>query len=380
MKKSAGIITNKGGRTSHCAIVARELGIPAIVGTFNATNSLEMNQEITVSCCEGTIGFIYNGIINYNKEEFILDKLPDIKTKIKLNIGSPDLAFKYAQLPNNGVGLAREEFIFANYIKIHPLALLNFEKNSEEVKKKIKDIINIRNPTDYFVEQLSYGIGKIAGAFYPSDVIVRFSDFKSNEYKKMIGGELFEKDEENPMIGFRGASRYYSKEFSKAFELECKAVHKVVNEMKMDNLIVMIPFCRTPDECKKIVNIIRNNGLDKIKIYLMCEIPSNVICANEFSEYIDGVSIGSNDLLQLSLGIDRDSEYLANIATPNDITLKRLISSAIKEYHNNGKEIGICGDAPSTYPNFTKFLIENSIDSISVTPDALFNVIKNLKE
>ena len=380
MKKSAGIITNKGGRTSHCAIVARELGIPAIVGTFNATKILNVNQEITVSCCEGTVGFIYNRILDYNKEEFVLDKLPNIKTKIKLNIGSPDMAFKYAQLPNNGVGLAREEFIFANYIKIHPLALLNFEKNSEEVKKEIKDIINIRNPTDYFVEQLSYGIGKIAGAFYPNDVIVRFSDFKSNEYKKMIGGELFEEDEENPMIGFRGASRYYSKEFSKAFELECKAVHKVVNEMRMDNLIVMIPFCRTPDECKKIVKIIRNSGLDKIKIYLMCEIPSNVICAKEFSEYIDGVSIGSNDLLQLSLGIDRDSEYLANIATPNDITLKRLISSAINEYHNNGKKVGICGDAPSTYPDFTKFLIENSIDSISVTPDALFNVIKNLKE
>ena len=376
MKIAAGIVTNKGGRTCHASILARELGIPAVVGTQNATKILNNKQMVTVSCCEGETGFIYDGHMEYSKEDIKVNEFNKTKTKIMLNVGNPQSAFKYSFYPNEGVGLAREEFIIANFIKIHPLALLNIEKLDKSTQDIINDKIKgFKNGEDYYVNKLSYGIAKIAAAFYPKDVIIRFSDFKSNEYKNLIGGNYFEPEEENPMIGWRGASRYYSDKFKYAFGLECKAIIRVREIMGLDNVIVMIPFCRTVKECKLVLDTMKEFGLERgkngLKVYLMCEIPSNVILAEEFAKYVDGYSIGSNDLTQTVLGVDRDSELVSSVYNERDDAVVHMIKSAIKSCKKTGIKIGICGQAPSDFPEFANMLVNNNIDSISVIPDTV---------
>jgi pyruvate,water dikinase len=381
MKISSGIITNKGGKTCHAAIVARELGINAIVGTTIATKILKNDCNITMDCSSGETATIYNGIINFKINKIKIDTNKKLPIKLMMNIGSPDNSFNASLLPNDGVGLARLEFIISNYIKIHPLALLNFSKLNVKIQQIINKLIyNYKNPTEYFIIKLARGIAKIATAFYPKQVIVRLSDFKSNEYKNLIGGTLFEPNEENPMIGWRGASRYYSEDYKDAFILECKALYYAINNMKCDNITIMIPFCRTPLECSKVIKIMEDNGLKKdvngLQIYIMCEIPSNVIEADNFSKYVNGVSIGGNDLLQLSLGIDRDSAKIANLTNDTNITFRRLISSAIKTYKNNNVKIGFCGQQCSDNIEFCKFLINEGIDSISVTSDSILKIIQ----
>jgi len=386
MKISSGIITNKGGRACHASIVARELGIPAIVGTENATTQLKNNMTVTISCAEGETGKIYNGKIDYTEHKINLDTLPKINTKVMLNVASPEKCFHYSQYPNKGVGLAREEFIINNFIKAHPLALINHLKlEDNELKNNITSLITgYKSGEEYFIEKLSYGIGRIATAFYPNNVIVRFSDFKSNEYYNLLGGYLYEPNEENPMIGWRGASRYYSKKYEYAFGLECKAIKKVREIMGLNNVIVMIPFCRTIYEMRQVSNVMKKYGLVRgengLKVYLMCEIPSNVILADDFCKYVDGFSIGSNDLTQLTLGLDRDSSLIAHIFDERNIAVKTLIEVAIKTCKKNNVKIGICGDAPSSFPDFTKFLVENNIDSISITPDALIKTIEAINK
>tara|TARA_B100002019_G_C21261843_1_gene597188 strand:- start:354 stop:2717 length:2364 start_codon:yes stop_codon:yes gene_type:complete len=382
MKMSSGIITNKGGRTCHAAIVARELQINAIVGTGNATEVLNDNSDVTLSCINGE-GIIYDGILEYEKNEHEIDLNKELSVKLMLNVGSPHTAFSASLIPNNGVGLARLEFIITNYIKIHPNALCDYPNIKKEYKDKIYEIIgNHDDGKWYFIKRLARGISTIASSFYPNDVIVRLSDFKSNEYRNLIGGELYEPYEENPMIGWRGASRYYSEEYKRGFELECKAIKYARTTMKLDNIIVMIPFCRTPDECEKVINIMESHGLkrgeDGLKIYLMCEIPSNVIEADIFSKYIDGVSIGGNDLLQLTLGVDRDSEKVTSLSNDKNLSYRRMISKAIKEYKKNNIKVGFCGQQPSDSIEFCNFLINEGIDSISVTPDSALKTIQKL--
>lgn len=387
MKKSSGIITDKGGRTCHAAIVARELGINAIVGTTNGTSVLINGQCVTMSCAEGEIGKVYTGTIPYHIEKYNIEQKKSPKTKLMMNVGSPENAFISSLLPHQGIGLARLEFIINNDIKIHPLALLDYDNTNDDtdsVKEEIKAIISLENqtPVDYFVQKLARGIGKIASAFYPEPVIVRFSDFKSNEYKNLLGGSKYEPEEENPMLGWRGASRYYSKEYSKAFDLECQAIHYVRETMNMKNVVVMIPFCRTPEECKKVLDILLKNGLkrekDGLKVFLMCEIPSNVIQADEFAPLIDGVSIGGNDLLQLTLGIDRDSDKISNLSDHTNNSYRRMITQAITTYKNYGVKIGFCGQQPSDSLEFAQFLINRGIDSISVIPDTFIEVYNKL--
>jgi len=384
MKISSGIITNKGGRTSHASIVARELGIPAIVGCLNATDIFEDKQEITMSCAEGEIGYVFEGLLMFEKKEEDLSKLPKIKTKIMLNVASPDKAFKYAQLPHSGVGLAREELIINNYIKVHPNALLNHKQlNDIELTKSInKLIIGYNDEYDYYIKKLSYGVAKIATAFYPQDVIVRFSDFKSNEYRNLLGGKYFEPHEENPMIGWRGASRYYHPDFERAFGMECEAIKIVREYMGLTNVIVMVPFCRTPEEMIKVQKVMKKYGLERgkndLQVYVMCEIPSNVILAEEFCKLVDGFSIGSNDLTQLTLGLDRDSELVADIFNERNEAVKTMISMVIKTCHKNNTKIGICGQGPSDFPEFAKFLVEEKIDSISLVPDSVVKTIKSI--
>jgi len=381
MKISSGIITNRGGRTCHASIVARELGIPAIVGTLNGTDILDNNQEITLSCADGETGKIYEGIIPYEKTEIDINKLPKIKTKLLLNLASPDKTFLYHSYPVQGVGLVREEFIFTNYIKVHPMALLKHkELNDTNLTKQINELCKgFDNEIDYFIKKLSYGLAKIAATFYPKEVIVRFSDFKSNEYYNLLGGKYFEPSEQNPMIGWRGASRYYSDNFKEAFGLECKAIKYLREVIGLDNVVVMIPFCRTVNECINVQTVMANNGLKRgengLKIFLMCEIPSNVILANEFSKYIDGYSIGSNDLTQLILGLDRDSELVQHIYDERNDAVKLTIKNVIESCKKNNIKIGICGQGPSDYPEFASFLVENGIDSISITPDSLIKTI-----
>ena len=382
MKKASAIITDKGGRTCHAAIVARELGVTAIVGSLNATQILKNDQLLTVSCCEGDVGNVYEGKLEFNVTETDISELPKIKTKLMMNVASPFQAFKFSQIPNHGVGLAREEFIINNYIKVHPLALLNFnEITDENTRNEIIKLTNgFDNKVDYFVKKLSYGIARIAAAFYPKNVIVRFSDFKSNEYANLLGGKNYEPHEENPMIGWRGASRYYSKNFKEAFGLECKAIKYVREIIGLDNVIVMIPFCRTLTECDKVLNVMEEFGLKRgengLKVYLMCEIPSNVILAEEFCQKVDGFSIGSNDLTQLTLGLDRDSELVSDIYDERNEAVKLLLSKVIKVCKQNNTKIGICGQGPSDYPDFAEFLVKEGIDTISLTPDS---VIKNIK-
>lgn len=383
MKIASGIITNKGGRTCHAAIVARELGLNALVGTGNATSVLNNDMSITISCSEGEQGNVYDGILDYEIETATISSDLELPVNLMLNVGNPENSFNASLIPNCGVGLARLEFIISNYIKIHPLALCDYPKIREDVREKIYEIIGSHdNGKWYFIKRLARGMAKIASAFYPNPVIVRLSDFKSNEYRNLIGGELYEPNEENPMIGWRGASRYYSSEYEKGFELECEAIKYVRNEMKMTNIIVMIPFCRTTHECKLVLEKMESYGIKRgengLQVYLMCEIPSNVIEADNFAPYIDGVSIGGNDLLQLTLGVDRDSDKITYLSNDKNESYRRMISMAIKTYKSFGKKVGFCGQQPSDSLEFCNFLINEKIDSISVTPDSALKTIKNL--
>jgi len=386
MKKASAIVTNKGGRTCHAAIVAREMGLPAIVGSINATKLLKNNQNVTISCCEGDIGFVYDGFIDYEKNETNLKDLPQIPTPIMLNVGSPESAFKFSNLPNSGVGLAREEFIINNYIKVHPMALL---KHKELDDNKLTDEINsitkgYENEETFFVKKLSYGIARIAAAFYPQKVIVRLSDFKTNEYKNLLGGIYFEPDEENPMIGWRGASRYYSDKYKEAFGMEIKAIKRVREKMGLDNVVIMIPFCRTVEELLNVYRVMESYGLKRgergLEIYLMAELPSNIFMAEEFSKHIDGFSIGSNDLTQLILGLDRDSALVSSIYDERNIAVKRAISHLIKISKKTNTKVGVCGQGPSDFPDFAEFLVKEGIDTISVTPDSLLKTLKTLSK
>jgi pyruvate,water dikinase len=382
MKKASAIITNKGGRTCHAAIVARELGVPAIVGTLNATEELRSGETITVSCGEGDEGIVYKGKIAFEKIEYNLDELPPVKTALMLNVASPSMAFKFSHLPNKGVGLAREEFIINNYIQIHPMALLRHKTMNDEALTAIieKRIRGFEDEEDFFINKLSFGIARIAAAFYPNKVIVRFSDFKSNEYYNLLGGNYFEPKEENPMIGWRGASRYYSKEYKEAFGLECKAIKKVREEMGLKNVVVMIPFCRTVTELEKVHEVMQEYGLKRgeagLELYLMAELPSNIMMAEEFAALIDGFSIGSNDLTQLTLGLDRDSSLVAHIYDERNQAVKRMIKTLMETAQKHKVKVGICGQGPSDFPDFAQFLVDLGIDSISVTPDSLVKTVK----
>lgn len=380
MKKASAIITDKGGRTSHAAIVSRELGKTAIVGCGNATEILKNGMVVTACCSLGEVGKVYDGNLEYETQEYNLSELPKLDhlhTKLMLNIGNPESVFKHAYLPVAGVGLAREEFIIANCIGIHPNAILNLDKIPSEMRTEIeRRSQGFSNPREFYVKRLAYGIARIGATFYPKQVIVRFSDFKSNEYKDLLGGNLYEPNEENPMLGFRGCSRYCSPEFKEAFRMECEAIRYVREIMGLTNVIVMLPFCRTVEECKKTLDTMKEFGLERgingLQVYLMCEIPSNVILAEEFCKYVDGFSIGSNDLTQLCLGLDRDAGNLAYIGNENNEAVKKMISVAIKACKKNAVKIGICGQGPSDLPEFASFLLEEGIDSISLVPDSIF--------
>lgn len=377
MKRASAIVTNKGGRTCHAAIVSRELGIPCIVGTGDATSKIANDQSITVSCAEGDTGFVYDGKLEFSVQKTNIKNLPRPKTKIMMNVGSPDQAFSYAQIPNDGVGLAREEFIIDSHIKIHPLALLKFDEvRDPSVRLQIEKLtVGYANKAQYFIDKLREGISMIGAAFYPNDVIIRFSDFKTNEYAGLIGGAQFEPRENNPMIGWRGASRYYSPQYQPAFELECQAFKEARDEMGLTNIKAMIPFCRTIEEAKKVLKIMADNGLkrgqNEFEAYVMIEVPSNVILGEQFAELFDGFSIGSNDLTQLALGVDRDNHTIAGIYDENNQAVRDLIQHIIKIAHKKHVKIGLCGQAPSDSPEFAHFLVEAGIDSMSLTPDTV---------
>lgn len=378
MRIASAIVTNRGGRTSHAAIVSRELGLPCVVGTNNATECIKNGQPITVDCSQGEHGIIYEGLLKYKVNTIDASQIPKLNTKVMLNVGYPAEAFSLGMLPSDGVGLAREEFIVTEYIKVHPMALVEFDKVKDPLQRKqINEITRgYKDKKQYFVDKLAMGVGVIAAAFYPRDVILRFSDFKTNEYVNLIGGKSFEPKEENPMIGWRGASRYYKPGYQAGFELECQAVRKVREEFGLYNLKVMIPVCRTVEEGKKVLQVMKKNGLERgkkgLEVYVMCEVPSNVILADQFSEIFDGFSIGSNDLTQLTLGVDRDSQLVADIYDERNEAVKRMVKQVISTARAHHRKIGICGDAPSTYPEFAKFLVDCGIDSISLSPDALF--------
>jgi pyruvate, water dikinase len=386
MKKAGAIVTNKGGRTCHAAIIARELGVPAIVGAVNATEVLSDGQLVTVSCCEGDNGFVYEGEVGFERSEMDLDDLPKVDTPIMLNVASPELAFKFSSIPNSGVGLAREEFIINNFIQVHPLALMKHHQlKDKELTAKIKELMRgYENEEMFFIHKLSYGIAKIASAFYPNKVIVRFSDFKSNEYENLLGGKYFEPKEENPMIGWRGASRYYSNEYERAFGLECKAIKRVREQMGLSNVVVMIPFCRTVKELHRVYEVMESYGLRRgdngLEVFLMAEVPSNILLADQFAPHIDGFSIGSNDLTQLTLGLDRDSALVAELYDERNEAVKRLISELIRTAKKYGVKVGICGQGPSDFPDFAAFLVQEGIDSISVTPDSVLKTLRVLSE
>ncbi len=375
MKIAKAIVTNRGGRTCHAAIVGRELGVPTVVGTATGTKKIKTGMKITVSCAEGEEGKVYDGIIPFEIKKTDISNIAKTKTKILMNVGEPSNAFNLSFIPNDGVGLAREEFIIINSIKAHPNALINYKTLKPAIKKKIDALtLGYSDKVQFYVDKLAEGIGTICAAFYPKPVIARFSDFKTNEYRSLVGGEIYEPEEENPMIGFRGASRYYDKKFKDAFVLECKAIKKVREEFGLDNIIPMVPFCRTLDEGRKVVQIMEENGLnrkDGLKIYVMCEIPSNVILAEQFLKIFDGFSIGSNDLTQLTLGLDRDNSELSAIGNEKDEAVKKLIEEAIKVCQNNNKYIGICGQGPSDFPDFAQFLVELGIESMSLNPDSV---------
>ncbi|MBU1166796.1 phosphoenolpyruvate synthase [Patescibacteria group bacterium] len=384
MKIASAIVTNSGGRTSHAAIVSREFGIPCIVGTGNATKIIKNGMMITVSCAEGEVGRVYNGAVPFDIKETDLKKIPDPQTEIMMNVGDPQQAFDFSFIPNEGVGLAREEMIILNFVKVHPKALIDFDKIKDpETKEKIEEItMGYPDKKEFFVDKLAQGIARIAAAFYPKDVILRTVDLKSNEYASLVGGKDYEPEEGNPMLGWRGASRYYSQEYKDAFDLECQAIKKVRDDMGLYNLKVMIPFCRTPEEGQKVIKILEKNGLKRSKIggrkkfedldiYVMCEIPSNVILADEFADIFDGFSIGSNDLTQLTLGVDRDSSMVAHVFDERNEAIKKTIAEVIRVAKKRKRKIGICGQGPSDLPEFAEFLVEQGIDSISLTPDTV---------
>jgi pyruvate,water dikinase len=395
MKIAGAIVTNRGGRTCHAAIISRELGIPCVIGTGNGTEAIKNGSDITIDCSEG-VGRIYNGLLKFHVDEIKLDQLPPTKTQIMMNVGVPEQAFQQGQIPNNGVGLAREEFIINSHIGIHPLALLDYEKLKKKAPKdkKIADVIkkidersaSYDNKVEFFVDNLARGIAKIAAGFYPNDVIVRLSDFKTNEYANLIGGYLYEPQEHNPMIGWRGASRYYDETYKPAFGLECIALKKARNEMGLTNIKPMVPFCRTPEEGRKVIKVMNEYGLKQgengLEVYVMCEIPSNVIVADQFSEVFDGFSIGSNDLTQLTLGLDRDSDLVAHIFDERNDAVKRLVSQVITTAHSHQprRKVGICGQAPSDFPEFAEFLVECGIDSISLNPDTVIKTRLKIAE
>lgn len=395
MKIAGAIVTNRGGRTCHAAIISRELGIPCVIGTGNGTQVIAPGSTVTVDCSQGT-GQIYDGLLKFRVDELSLGSLPKTKTQIMMNAGVPEQAFQQGQIPNEGVGLAREEFIINSHIGIHPLSLLEYEKLKRlapenpkiaEVIKKIDErSANYTNKVEFFVDTLARGIAKIAAGFYPYDVIVRMSDFKTNEYANLIGGYLYEPEENNPMIGWRGASRYYDEKFKPAFGLECKAIKKAREEMGLTNIKPMIPFCRTPEEGRKVIKIMDEYGLKQgengLEIYVMCEIPSNVIIADQFADIFDGFSIGSNDLTQLTLGLDRDSDLVAHIFDERNDAVKRLVKQVIDVAHSHKprRKVGICGQAPSDFPEFAEFLVECGIDSISLNPDTVIKTRLTIAE
>jgi len=380
MKRAAAIITDHGGRTSHAAIVSRELGLPAIVGTGDATRILHDEQEVTVSCAEGDEGFVYEGTADFEVEELDLEHIPTTRTKVMLNFANPAAAFRWWRIPADGVGLARMEFVISNQIKVHPMALVRYDTlKDEDAKRAIAELTQgYEDKTEYFVDRLARGLGRIAAAHYPKPVIVRMSDFKTNEYANLVGGAAFEPKEENPMLGFRGASRYYSPRYRDGFALECRAIRRLREEMGFMNVIVMIPFCRSTKEADRVLVVMTESGLRRgengLEVYVMCEIPSNVILAKAFAERFDGFSIGSNDLTQLTLGVDRDSEELAGLFDEQDEAVKWMIDSVIREAHKSGAKIGLCGQAPSDHPEFADFLVACGIDSMSVSPDSFIAV------
>ncbi len=386
MKIASAIVTDKGGRTCHAAIISRELGIPCIVGSLTGTTDIKNMTNVTVDCSQGSEGIVYEGILKYDVLTQDINNLPKTKTKVMMNLGNPEQAFHLSHMPNRGVGLAREEFIINSYIKIHPLALLHFDKvTNKKTREEIKRLtFGYKDKSQYFIDKLAYGVATIAAAFYPEDVVVRLSDFKSNEYANLIGGKEFEPVEDNPMIGWRGASRYYDPRYKEAFALECRALKKVRDEMGLDNVVVMVPFCRTVEEGKKVIKEMAKNGLKQgvngLRIYAMCEIPANVILAEDFLEIFDGFSIGSNDLTQLTLGLDRDSELVSHIYDERNEAVKRLISSVIKVAKKKKKHMGFCGDAPSSIPGFAEFLVGCGIESLSVTPDAVIKTLLHVIE
>ena len=380
MKRAAAIVTDHGGRTSHAAIVSRELGLPAVIGTGNATEILHTGQDVTISCAEGDEGFIYEGIAEFSVEELDVNDLPETTTKVMLNLANPGSAFRWWRLPADGIGLARMEFVVSNAIRVHPMALVHFDRLKDEAAKA--EIATLTagydSKPDYFVDKLARGLGRLAAAVYPKPVIIRMSDFKTNEYAGLVGGAEFEPAEENPMIGFRGASRYYSPRYREGFALECQAIKRLRDEMGFTNVVVMIPFCRSVGEADKVLGVMAENGLKRgendLQVYVMCEIPSNVILAAKFADRFDGFSIGSNDLTQLTLGVDRDSGELADLFDEQDEAVKWMIEKVISEANKAGAKIGLCGQAPSDHPEFAEFLVDCGIDSMSVSPDSFIAV------
>jgi pyruvate, water dikinase len=384
MKKASAIITDSGGRTSHAAIVARELGAVAVVGAENATKAIKDGQKVTVSCAEGEKGKIYEGTLKWEEEEIDFEKYDEPATEVMLILADPSIAFSYSDYPVKGVGLMRLEFVINNAIQIHPLALAEYDSlQDNQARKKIKELTaSYDDKRQYFVEKLAEGVAQIAAAFYPRDVIVRMTDFKSNEYANLIGGKGFEPDEENPMLGFRGASRYYSEEYKEGFKMECEAMKMVRDQMGFTNVKLMIPFCRTVEEGKRVINLMGEYGLKQgwndLEIYVMSEIPSNVLQGEELAEVFDGFSIGSNDLTQLTLGLDRDSGLVSNLFDENNVAAKQMISLAIEKAKKKDRKIGLCGQAPSDFPDFARFLVDQGISSISFNPDAVAKGIKNI--
>jgi pyruvate,water dikinase len=386
LEKAAGIVTDHGGRTSHAAIVSRELGIPAVIGTGNATEALHDGQEVTLSCVEGSDGFVYEGRLEYETDELDLEGLPDTETSVMLNVASPAAALNWWKLPVDGIGLARMEYIVNNVIQVHPMALAAFDEVEDEAARaRIEDLTRgYADKGEYFVDHLARGIGTIAAAQHPDSVIVRMSDFKTNEYAALVGGEAFEPHEENPMLGWRGASRYYSDAYRAGFALECEALRRVRHEMGFTNVVLMIPFCRTPEEADRVLEVMAENGLkrgeDGLEVYVMAEIPSNVLQADAFAERFDGFSIGTNDLTQLVLGVGRDAERLSYLFDERNPSVRRMITTLIQRAHAADRPVGLCGQAPSDHPDFAEFLVEAGIDSISVIPDSVADVIQHVAE
>ena len=385
MKTAAAIVTNKGGRTCHAAIVSRELGVPAVVGAGNATEVLETGRDITVSCAEGEDGLVYDGILPFHKDTLSLKDTKRPKTEIMMNLGNPEEAFGFSMIPNDGIGLARLEFIITSYIKLHPMALVHPERVKDpKVLREIEQLTRGYNKEEYFVEQLAQGVGTIAAAFYPKPVVVRMSDFKTNEYASLLGGSYFEMEESNPMIGFRGASRYFDERYREGFALECRAMKKAREQMGLKNIILMIPFCRTVEEAQKVIAEMEKNGLKRgengLQVYVMCEIPNNVLLIDEFSKFFDGFSIGSNDLTQLTLGVDRDSELLAAEFDERDPGVMKIMAMAVQGAKRNGRHSGICGQAPSDFPEIAEFLVKEGIESISLNPDSVMKITLKVLE